>query len=190
MDVDELFVRTLGDLEQRTAATDEYDVLMSAFPLRKLLMDGQPLMDKVNAGYRLKITFPMNDVSRFEREVHEDEPWYWSLGVAIEQLPDLPPGMVNLIDATRDQFLARRVMRVQGHWVTVRDLIDQLAHVEGAVHAGRPAPGRQEVLQKISRHIYIDGLTADVAQVRSIGRVAVRGLAPLRDAIASPTRTA
>jgi hypothetical protein len=39
VDADQLFVHTLEDLERYTASADEYEVLMSAAMLRKLLLD-------------------------------------------------------------------------------------------------------------------------------------------------------
>jgi hypothetical protein len=42
MDPTPLFLRTLDDLQQRSEATDEYEVLLAAALLRKLLIDSQP----------------------------------------------------------------------------------------------------------------------------------------------------
>jgi hypothetical protein len=65
---------TLSDLENKISSADEYEVLLSAGLLRKLLMDDTPLMDQVNVTYRLKIRFPMNAESTYERMIHEDSP--------------------------------------------------------------------------------------------------------------------
>jgi hypothetical protein len=183
MDVDELFLRTLDDLEQRTLTNDEYEILMSALLLRKLLLDGTPLIDRVNTIQRLKIRFPMNGESPYERAVHELKPTYWSLEDGIDPNVNQPPGLSAPISATRDQLLARRVMFVRGSWVTVRDLIDQLAHIEGAVHCSKPEDEREELLQEVARQVYVGGLPAGIRQVRSIGRVVLHGLAPLRRAV-------
>lgn len=79
MDAGQLLVKTLIDLEKRVTAADEYEVLLAAGLLRKLLMDQMPLMDKVNSAHRLKIRFRINDESAYERLIHEDGPLYWSL---------------------------------------------------------------------------------------------------------------
>lgn len=86
-------------------------------------------------------------------------------------------------DATRDQFLRRRVMRCSENWVTIRDVIDQLADIEGAVHSGKPRKERHRVLQAAGTFYSRDGLPGVVSQVRLIGRITVRGLSPLRDAV-------
>ena len=59
MDRDELFVRTLADLRRRLerGRQDEYEAMGIAGLLRKLLIDGQSLVDQVNRDRRLKITY-------------------------------------------------------------------------------------------------------------------------------------
>lgn len=189
MDALELFIRTLTDLDRRAAGTDEYEVLLSAGLLRKLLMDQTPLMDKVNSIFRLKVRFRINGETAYEQLVHEDGPMFWSLGDSIDPEIPAPPGLRAPYDATRDQFLARRVLRVRGDWFTVRDLIDQLAHIEGAVHSGDPKNQREEVLREIDRRIYIGNVPAGVRQVQSIGRVVVRALTPLAAVVTSASGT-
>lgn len=183
MDPERLFVRTLDDLAQRAESVDEYEALLVAGLLRKLLLDAHPLMDQVNAAHRLKLRFAINGPTPYEELVLSDGPVYWSLVDAIDPELDHPRGLTALQEATRDQLLGRRVMYIQGHDVTVRDLIDQLAHIEGAVHSGRPREAREELLTRANREIYFGDLPAGVRQIQSIARVVVRGLTPLRDAV-------
>jgi len=185
VDIDEMFINTLNDLERRTTAVDEYEVLMSAALLRKLLMDSTPLMDRANQTRRQKIRFRINGETPFQRAVMELGPVFWSLEDGIDPELDQPPGLQAPEEVKRDGLLARRVMRLQGEWVTVRDLIDHLCHIEGAVHSQRPENRREELLREVAKQIYVGGLPAGIRQVRSIGRVVVRGLTPLRDAITS-----
>ena len=63
VDADWLFLYTLHDLERRTAATDEYEVLISPALLRKLLLDKERLMDQVNRGHRLDLRFRISAVA-------------------------------------------------------------------------------------------------------------------------------
>ena len=183
MDTDQLFLRTLDDLERRTVTTDEYEALMSAAYLRKVLLDSSPLMDQVNATHRLKIRFRMNSVTSLERAILEGRPFYWLLGDAIDPESISSPGLSVPIDATRDQFLKRPVLFIRGHLVTVKDLISQLAHIEGAVHSGRPENEREELLRQAERFAFVGNLPAGVRQVQLIGRIVVRGLTPLREAV-------
>ena len=61
MDPEHLFVETLDDLSRRIEpGHPEYDVLMSAALLRKLLLEEQPLPDQVNRAYRLKLRYIVN----------------------------------------------------------------------------------------------------------------------------------
>src|SRR5258708_27421251 len=167
MDPDQIFIATLGDLEQRIAAPDEYTVLTSALPLRKLLLDATPLMHLVNRNYQLSITFRINDESPLERVILEDGPWFWSLADGLDPASNNPPGAQAPVEVKLDRLLARRVLRVNGHDVTVHDLIDQLAHIEGAVHVGEPKTDLAKVLHELSRQIYVNGIPACVNQARS-----------------------
>jgi hypothetical protein len=183
MDAEALFLRTLDDLEQRGEATDEYEVLLAAGLLRKLLMDSHPLVDQVNVSHHLKLRFQINGPTAYEEMVLTAGPIYWSLEDAIDPGIDHPLGLRAPQDVTRDQLLARRVMMVNGQEVSVRDLIDQLAHIEGAVHAAKPREPREAVLKEAARNLYIGGLPAGVRQIQAIVRVVLRGLAPLREAV-------
>jgi hypothetical protein len=73
-------------------------------------------------------------------------PFFFSLEDAIDPELDKPPGLLAPMDATRDQLLARRVMVVSGEPITVHHLIDQLAHIEGAVHRSNPREQRELLL--------------------------------------------
>lgn len=180
MDAQDLFMHTLSDLEKRIESTDEYDVLMAAALLRKLLVDGGRLMDQVNRAHRLKLRFRISDVSPLEKMIYEDDPMMWSIEDALA--PESPLAY-QPYEATRDQFLSRTIMRFNSHWITVGDVIDQLANVEGAVHSGEPDTARSQAIQALGKFFSRDGLPGVVAQVKLIGQITVRGLSPLREAV-------
>ncbi len=178
--VDQLFLHTLDDLERRTTTTDEYEVLMSGALLRKLLLDGTRLTDQVNRRYRLDLRFRISAVSPYEQLLYEDNPVFWAIEDALD--PECALAYAPF-DATRDQFLGRRVMRFSGNWLTVRDVINQLANIEGAVHRGEPRDARERALQEMANFYRHSGLPGAVNQVKLIGRITVRGLGPLRNAV-------
>lgn len=74
-------------------------------------------------------------------------------------------------------------MRFSGNWLTVRDVINQLANIEGAVHCGEARDAPERALQEVAKSYSHSGLPGAVNQVKLIGRITVRGLGPLRDAI-------
>lgn len=180
MDAEELFLRTLDHLEQSITSTDEYVVLMSAGLLRKLLVDGGRLMNQVNRAYRLSLRFRISDVSPLEKAMLDDNPIFWSLEDSLDPESRLS---YKPFGAKIDQFLGRRIMRFNGNWITVLDVIDQLANVEGAVHSGEPDTDRRKAIQAAGKFYSRDGLPGVVSQVRLLGRITVRGLTPLREAI-------
>jgi hypothetical protein len=183
---DELFIRTLADLEQRTTATDEYDALLAAGLLRKLLLDGRAsLLAQVNRYRREPIHFRINGESAYEKVTLADNPAYWAIGDAIDPDRFPLPGLSVPVEAKLDDFLARTVMVVQGERLSVGDLIKQVAHIDGAVHSGRPSNPREEMLDHMSRFMVFRNLPSTVHHVQLIGKIVRRALNPLRDRIMS-----
>lgn len=191
MQADQLFLRTLEDLDRRTTAADEYEALLAAGLLRKLLLDESPLVHQVNRYRRERIRFRINGETPLERTILKDNPVFWVIGDAID--PDAfraTPGISAPMDAKLDQFLARTVMFARGERLSVGDLIKQVAHIDGAVHKGKPTNAREELLDEVSRFMFFRDLPATVHHVQLIGRIVVRALAPLRDAILTGKGTA
>ena len=67
MQADQLFLRTLEDLDRRTTVADEYEALLAAGLLRKLLLDEAPLVHQVNRYRRERIRFRINGETPLER---------------------------------------------------------------------------------------------------------------------------
>ena len=183
MQADQLFLRTLEDLDRRTTVADEYEALLAAGLLRKLLLDEVPLVHQVNRYRRERIRFRINGETPLERTILEDKPVFWAIGDAIDPDAFPAPGISAPIDAKLDQFLARTVMFARGERLSVGDLIRQVAHIDGAVHKGKPTNIREELLDEMSRFMFFRDLPATVHHVQLIGRIVVRALTPLRDAI-------
>ena len=54
---EDYFLRTLDDLEHKIDSDNYYQILGISALVRRLLVDGFPLVDKVNRYYRLKIRY-------------------------------------------------------------------------------------------------------------------------------------
>jgi hypothetical protein len=185
MNRDTLFVRTLDDLAERTRpSADEYDVLLSAGLIRKLILDESPLVDQVNRDRRVRIRYRISQPGPYEQMIVAEGPLYWSIQDGLDPETNLTASPVE--EVTRDAFLARVVMYVGGKDITVRDTILHTANVVGAVHAGKPHPSREEtgrLLENMAAQLQIGGCRPDVRSLQAIGRVVVRALAPLRERI-------
>lgn len=182
MDRNELFLETLAELQRRIApGGGEYDVLMAAGLLRKLLLDESPLMDQVNRQKKLRIRFRAN-CGGPSRVIIEDRPVFWSQQDGF----DPETGLVRRggpTKLTKDQMLRCVVLLTRGHEITVHELIDAVAHVEGAVHAGKPHGPKEEALAAVAQEIRVGGLPPATRALLAIARVTLRGLEPLRSAV-------
>lgn len=186
MDAEQLFLHTLRDLEERMHSTDEYTVLMSAALLRKLLFDKLKLIDQANRPHQLKMTFRISDVSPFEQMTYDNPPVFWIIEDALDPSS---PFAFNSYDATRDQFINRRVMYCDGHWTTIRGVVDYFANTAGAVHHGPARHERQRVLDTAAAFYGNRGLPGALHQMKMIGRLTVAGVKPLRDAVLASRAT-
>lgn len=130
MDRDQLFISTFEDLEVRLKSQEEYEILMIAGLLRKLLLDKTPLVDQVNRERRQKIRFIVND-----RSVPTDEPIpeFWSVEDGFDPNTCVPH-LCRPIEVTKDQLLSRPVLMYRGNVITVREFVLHATHVQGAVH--------------------------------------------------------
>ena len=75
-------------------------------------------------------------------------------------------------------------MWLNGHSITVRDLIGHLANVGGAVHAGEPRTDKQRALTEVAQQIKIGGYDPDIRALQAVARVVLRGLRELRQQVA------
>jgi hypothetical protein len=176
MNRDELFLRTLDDLEKRVEpGIDEYEVLMSAGLLRKLLLDDPPLADQVNRERKLRILYRIN-ASGPDPAVLQDKPLYWSMQDGLD-----PEDAVWAVpkDVGRDELLAAVIALIRGRDITVRDTILHTANVVGAVHPGEPKSKRREVselLAEMSSQLQIGGYSPDIRALQAVGRIVLRVL--------------
>lgn len=182
MDRDELFLKVLDDLEGRIEpAPDEYEVLGIAALLRKLLIDSPSLVHLVNREHRVKIRFEVSVPRRIWEIAGTPKPVLWSLQDGLDPETTLTPEPrteVNLAD-----FLRQVMIISDAHEFSVRDVITHAANVAGAVHAGEPRSLEHRKLERLAKSIQIGGYDLGTRDLQPIGRVTVKGLRPLREAI-------
>lgn len=164
-----LFLHTIDELRERLARRgNEYDLMKIATLLRQLLLDREPLVDQVNRNHQLKITFVTTLPASMSNEDLPDPP---PLGG--------PPGWGGSKTVTKDAFLNRFAVWIKPHEYTVKDVILNVAHIKGAVHAGRPRNAKEAELAATSNQVRTFGLDSSVYALLGIGQAVLRGLEPL-----------
>ena len=179
MNIDDLFLLTLEDLEQRTTpGASEYDVLMSAGLMRKLVLDaGQSLVDQVNRTRRLKLTFWINQPDDAERMIRSLGAVTWGLTGGLD--PDTSPSQHTAAHVNRDQFLARTIIVNEGTNYSVADVIRTTANVIGGTHAGPWKDVRLTSLGELDSQLSVGGVGGAVRALPAVARVLARGVDPL-----------
>jgi hypothetical protein len=185
MTADELFLLAFEDLEERVALErGEYDALISAWLLRKLLLDEQPLVHRANRSRRLKLKFRMYD----------DQPPEgiegWGPGYFLWPHPENQSGQ-PIVELTLDQFLSRPTLVAFGHIITVRDLIRFMANYEGAVHTTVPNDEKTKALWDTrwgETRVGPEGQYGGcIHELIAIGRIVLDGLDDLRTQVEAET---
>jgi hypothetical protein len=177
--VEALFMETLKELEARVSAQDPYMILGASALIRKLLLDDFPLVDQVNRQYRLKFTFEVTESPNFPTGL--PEPMFYSVQDAIDP-ETVRPGKARKT-VNRDQLLSYVLAKVNGRPYTLREIVLFEANVMGGVHAGSPKEDKERLLHEINNMVAIGGYRSSLRQLQAIGRVIIKGLTPLRNAI-------
>lgn len=179
MDRQDLFdhsVRRLAEI-----VTDDftaYSALEASALVRKLLIDASPLLHQVNRQRRKRIVFDVAGNAAYEALVMEDKPVFYAPAGGLS--PRLALGMpFQVTPMNLDQFLARRALYVNGHDITVRQVVLQLANVEGGVHAGTPNTEVEKLLNEVNAQLGIGGMGSVAYSMQAIADVVVAALQPL-----------
>jgi hypothetical protein len=177
VDDDQLFLETLNDLEPRLErGRSEYEVLAISMLLRLLILDNPTLLAKVNRSRPERIRFVVNARDPVWKLAGLDPPIFWSIEDGFD--PDTAPVAVPL-EVTLDELLGRVVMTIRGLEITVKDVIRQALYVSGGAHPPRPPETAVEEALANSG-MFLTGYPAGLSSLLAIGRVVVKGLAPLR----------
>lgn len=187
MDIDQLFLHEYEELDRRVRAQGVYETLMIASTLRKLLLDARPLAVAANETRRLRLRFVANcqreDPESLNAKLVETSLFMWSrqdgFDPATARQGSSPPSTMTL-----DELLKCVLLIWRGHEVTVHEVIDYVAHVAGAVHAGKPKTAKLTALHEMAVRVRDGDRSPEVQSLLAVGRVVLRGLAPLRDAVA------
>lgn len=180
MDKTALFLKTLEDIEKKMNSRDSYEIFMISPLLRKLLIDDYPLIDQINENIRLKIIFTINDR---KLPLGDSSLVFYSMEDGFDPNTSVPH-LTHPLEVDRDRLLKTQIMIIKGEAITVKDLIKFLSHVQGAVHSGKPKNAKDYALKGIQEYLGIGGLPAGIRTILSISRVVLKGLEPLRIAVA------
>lgn len=180
-EVENLFVNTIKDIENRLSNSDPYEILLISGLIRKLFFDDYPLVDQVNRIYRFKLQF---EITVPQTDIYND-PYLDFCSVQDGLDPDTAPPFKNKITVTRDQFFHTTVTVINKKHFSVMDIILFEANVCGGIHAGSPKSEKEKALNQINKSISIGGYESTLRQLLAIARVILKSLNPLHQKIVS-----
>ncbi len=180
-ETENLFLRTLDDIERRLTEADPYEILMMSALIRKLFLDDNPLVDQVNRAHRVKLNFEIGVA--ISRPSDDPSVVFWSEQDGLD--PDTAPPFKQRTIVDRDRFFQTIVTVANGHRYSVRDVVQFEANIMGGVHAGSPQTEKEAVLKSIDSSISVGGYASSLRQLKAIARVILKALKPIRQAITS-----
>ena len=158
---------------------------MSAWLIRKLIVDSPSLLARVTATRREELVFRVNDIQPGATVIG------WSPGEFLAPSPDADAG--SMVDLNLKQFLAHTTIIANGHAVSVKDLVKFLANTEGAVHVA-PVNAKNEKLEALagvrwgeSRSDPRGQYGGCIHELVAIGRIVIAATADLRQQIEQET---
>lgn len=172
---EQLYSRTIDDLENHISGQDPYTILGASALIRKLFLDDHSLVDQVNRKHKLKFVF--NVCLPTPNPPGLPVPVVFSIQDGLD--PDTSRPGKPTSQLSRDKFFKVIVLIINGKEYTVKDVVLFEAHIMGGVHAGSPKTEKENVLKTLNDQLSIGGYTSSLRQLQAIGRIIIKALLPL-----------
>lgn len=182
-----LFVETVADVRRRShdvSARSRYELLGVAPLLRKLLLDGTPLVSMIRRGRpEVPLEFRIRPWPAPTADA-EDKALPWLLRLSGPEMVGTP---TDPVVGSVQEFVGTRVGLVDGEDLTVRRVVRYYSHVEGGVHFGEPREPGEATLTSMAP-LLLGHSKGQIEILAYIGQIVVDALTPLCDSIlSSPT---
>jgi hypothetical protein len=142
------------------------------------LLDESPLVHQVNRDRNMPLMFRVNVSDPIWKIAGTPAPSFWAMQDGFD--PDTALTRPQIGELDLPAFLSRVVIVSRGTELTVKDVIRQVAHVLGGVHAGSAQDAKEHALADVSATFRVGGLDPVIRSLQAFGRVVVRALQPLR----------
>lgn len=170
-----LFIETLGDVSRKIECQSRYELVRLSALLRQLLCDGMPLFHSINRKLRLAVSFEVANIS--DENIPDLEPPQTSMCSLY------PDAQEHVVRVDLDRFLKLICVSHRGVDCTVGHVIDAVANAFGGVHLGRLRSEEDKALDVLSNELLLQDESAVLYCLREIGKVTLRALMPLVEAI-------
>ncbi len=172
---EQLYLKTLNDLNNRIISHDPYEILGVSALIRKLFLDDHPLVDQVNREHKLKFVFKVCLPSSNLFGMPGLEVYTIQDGLDPDtSRPGKPTSQLG-----RDHFFRIIVLVINGEKYTIKDVILFEANIMGGVHADAPKLEKEKILKTLNDELSIGGYASSLRQLQAIARVVIKALAPL-----------
>jgi hypothetical protein len=179
--VQKLFVRCYDEIVDGLKARDDYERLKAAAALRRMLVDEAPLATQANQEHKLKLRFTINRVGDISEIPLKPDLLFHAHGLD----PNRFKVRGGTIDVTLEKFLRQPLIELPDAMVSVSDLIKFAANKAGGIHFDKRRNTHESKVDAALSKLSATGLHPLAISLETIETIALTGLKPLRDAIAT-----
>jgi hypothetical protein len=172
---EELFVKTIQDLQDKIVRNDEYSLLRAAGLLRHLLNDGVTLISLANRNINLKLRFIVNAELAPENFL-------------LAKWVDISNVEGKTCSVNLDGFTGRPILTIIDIRFTVLDFIKATSHFKGGVHSYTAKDPNDKILSVLDENVFRD-MGIALKTIKGIAEVTMNGVEPLVSAINGRTLT-
>ncbi len=175
MEAESLFIRRCERIDLLCRSSDQIDLIDLSVPLYSVMCDQHALMDVVNHN-KIKL--------RFEVGLNPPDPPGWPPPASWTFIHGLDPYSASTKQPStfvnKDDFLGYPVAGIGELTLRVKHVIGYARNVEGGGHFDpRDLYGEYRILRLMGQSEFVAMLPLSLSHLRTIGRIAVRGLQPL-----------
>ena len=164
MNTHELCIASILEIRERLRTPNEYNYLMIAGIIRKLLFDKNSLLRLAQQQSDKRFIFFVEPL----RKKSEVDVGYNYLDFYIAG--DIELCIDRLVEIPIDDYGSLVVMQHQDNVITIKDVIRFVSNKRGAIHIDFNISEDQEIIDTLSRRVYFFGLEAVYHQTACIGK--------------------
>ena len=181
MNPKKLFLETLDDLHLSINSGDEYKVLRASVLIRQLVVDGgNSLVTQINRKHKLRLKYRVIQPN-FSSIDGIPEPDLWCTTDGIDPRRSTSIDRVTILN--EKSFLGLCIGQGGGQAYSVKEIIKFSANTAGGVHSDSPRSDIDLVLDKLRKLYIFSDISILFQHLRSIGRILLEGLRPLRNKV-------
>lgn len=173
-----IFLNILEDIRFKVASGNKYNIIRAAGLVRQLLLDREPIVYQVNREFTTKILYEVRDLSNLPKESLTQSTKEES---TIQWFHLIPVDNKKKVSLKIDEFLSHKILIVNQHIFTVRDIIQFTSTFLGGIHNYKTKIDEEKEFTKIK--LKLNGIDINLQCLLQICVIVVESLKNLEELV-------